>query len=253
MHLFPSSMPCCLSTPCWPQEQKILGKLSGKCSNSNQRACLELREAVANLADQTELARISIHEPDQDTRSVAVGRLTEQGLLAKVAVETFDRNVWQAAIQKLTDQTLLAKIVLPNVCLENTRLSLYSRKPIASVAPATPCDAGWDPRLEVALAAVRKIADQGLLAKIAAHGFYLDVRVGAVEELTDQAALGKIAVEAGDADVRKAAQAKLTDQAALAEIATEGKDSTTRRGAVSNLTDLGGASESRRRGQGQGC
>jgi hypothetical protein len=83
-------------------------------------------------------------------------------------------------------------------------------------------------------AAVRKLTDQALLAKVAVEATDADARAVAVGELTDQAVLAKIAVEDKDWYVRKVAVGKLTDKAVLAKIAVEDLNSDIRQAAVGN-------------------
>ena len=90
----------------------------------------------------------------------------------------------------------------------------------------------------VRMAAVYKLTDQALLAKIAVGDNDQYVRSAAVEHLTDQTVLVKIAIEANDIgyDVREAFL-HLTDQALLARIAVEAKNKDVRKLAVKDLTD----------------
>jgi hypothetical protein len=84
-------------------------------------------------------------------------------------------------------------------------------------------------------AAVGKLTDQAVLAKIAVQDKVRDVRLAAVKKLTDQAVLAKFALE--ELDIGRAAVGKLTDQALLAKIAVEGKYDEAREAAVEKLTD----------------
>lgn len=91
---------------------------------------------------------------------------------------------------------------------------------------------------DVRQAAVYKLTDQSLLAKIAVQDNNQYVRSAAVINLTDQNVLAKIAIEAVDFrfDVREAFL-HLTDQALLARIAVEAKNEDVRKNAVKDLTD----------------
>jgi hypothetical protein len=91
---------------------------------------------------------------------------------------------------------------------------------------------------DVRQAAVYKLTDQALLAKIAVEDNNQYVRSAAVINLTDQNVLAKIVIEAVDFrfDVREAFL-HLTDQALLARIAIEAKNEDVRKNAVKDLTD----------------
>ena len=88
------------------------------------------------------------------------------------------------------------------------------------------------------VAAVEKLTDQTLLAKIAVEDKHRWVRVAAVERLTDQTLLAKIAVEDKDWAVRKATVERLTNQTLLTKIAIEDEDRTVRKAASAKVTDL---------------
>ena len=96
----------------------------------------------------------------------------------------------------------------------------------------------------VRLAAVERLADQTLLAKIATSDGHERVRQAAVKRLADQAVLAKIAASDEDHNVREVALRmlidaveRLTDQALLARIATSDGHERVRQAAVERLTD----------------
>ena len=86
-------------------------------------------------------------------------------------------------------------------------------------------------------AAVKLLADQSVLAKIAVEDTDARVRSAATYRLTDQSLLAKIAVEDKDPGVRSAASSKLTDQSLLARIAIEDEDASVRSVAAGELID----------------
>jgi hypothetical protein len=90
---------------------------------------------------------------------------------------------------------------------------------------------------ELRFAAVRKITDQTLLAKIAIEDKTRNVRIAAFKELSDQALLAQIAVDIKEKNIRLVAVGKVTDQMLLRSIAAGDKDSDVREAAISNLTD----------------
>jgi hypothetical protein len=93
------------------------------------------------------------------------------------------------------------------------------------------------PDQQVRLAAVQKLNDQTVLAKIAMEDTDDSVRITAVDKLTDQAILEKIALESNDYLVRRSAVDKLIDQTILAKIALEDTWGSVRLSAVEKLTD----------------
>ncbi|MDI6451706.1 hypothetical protein [Anaerobaca lacustris] len=100
------------------------------------------------------------------------------------------------------------------------------------------CAGGLDSRYpNVRQAAVRRVTNQALLAKVAVEDEDGNVRGAAVAKLTDQALLAKVAVGDKDGNVRGAAVERLTDQALLAKVAVEDEDGNVRRLAVAKLTD----------------
>jgi hypothetical protein len=90
---------------------------------------------------------------------------------------------------------------------------------------------------EVGLAAVRRLADQALLADIAKTASDWRVRGDAVDKVTDQAALADIAKTDPAPNVRRIAVNKLTDQAVLAHIAKSDRYGEVRQAGVWRLTD----------------
>jgi hypothetical protein len=86
-------------------------------------------------------------------------------------------------------------------------------------------------------AAVAKLTDQALLAKVASEAKDYGVRLEAIQRLTDQTLLTKIALEHQDSYLRASAIKKLTDQTLLAKIAVEDKGPTIRCAAIKELTD----------------
>jgi hypothetical protein len=89
-------------------------------------------------------------------------------------------------------------------------------------------------------AAVRRVTDRALLAKIAVESTDPVARRTAVVMIEDQAVLASIARNERDAEVRKTAIERLSDQAVLTKIAHDDADVTARRAAVGKLTDQAG-------------
>lgn len=86
-------------------------------------------------------------------------------------------------------------------------------------------------------AAVRKLTDQALLAKVAVGDENGGVGQAAVGRLTGQAALAKVAFEGKASSVRIAAIGKLTDQTALAKVAENGGDRSVSAAAIAAMDD----------------
>ena len=110
----------------------------------------------------------------------------------------------------------------------------------AVLAKIAKTDSDWRVRtvaFEKLTGAIAKLTDQAVLAEIAKTGSESLVRKVAVRKLTAQALLAEIAKTDSESDVRKEAVEKLTDQAVLAKIAKTDSESDVRREAVKNLTD----------------
>jgi hypothetical protein len=104
---------------------------------------------------------------------------------------------------------------------------------LASFSPALAEDKGEMARI----AAVEKLTDQGLLAKISVKDKSAVVRKAAVERMTDQTALTTVAMEDKDRPLRKVAAERLTDQTMLAKVALQNDDGNVRKAAIDRLTD----------------
>jgi hypothetical protein len=105
--------------------------------------------------------------------------------------------------------------------------------------------AAKDVRGSVRRAALRRLTDQDLLARLAVEGRDPDQCEAAVKQLYEQRPLEKVAATAKYRDVRYAAIRKMTNESALAELAIETDDVATCEVAVSRLTDLARAEEGR--------
>ncbi|MGO9093761.1 MAG: hypothetical protein ACLQGV_00920 [Bryobacteraceae bacterium] len=99
------------------------------------------------------------------------------------------------------------------------------------------CAAGDQKACGKLKAAIRKLTDQALLAKIALESQYASARQAAVLKLTDQSLLVKIALQDQQANVRQAAVDSLNDQALLATLAIQSKYTPVRVAAINKLTD----------------
>jgi hypothetical protein len=109
---------------------------------------------------------------------------------------------------------------------------------VALLIGSVGCKSGLESEdISVRTAAVERLTDQAVLAKVAIGDKDEYVRRAAVERLTDQAVLAKVAIEDKDENVRETAVRKITDQALLTRVAIGDKDEYVRRAAVERLTD----------------
>ncbi len=91
-------------------DQANLAKIAQMNTDADMR-----RIAIARLTDQDVLAQIAQEDEDWDARKGAVSRLTDQSLLAQVALKAMDEDIRLDAIDKLTDQTSLAQVALADL------------------------------------------------------------------------------------------------------------------------------------------
>lgn len=115
---------------------------------------------------------------------------------------------------------------------------------IAPLVPDLPADEFAAMRLQYSdpegcLDAIRGVTDQSLLARAVLKNIDFNVSMAAIEKLNDQSLLAKVAAECKDNDdiVRAAAVRKLKDQKLLAKFAVESQGARTRKAAVQGLTD----------------
>lgn len=90
-------------------------------------------------------------------------------------------------------------------------------------------------KVKVRTAAVEKLTDQRLLAKIARTDNYEDVRLTAVKKLEDATVLVEIARTDESKYIRREALSKIADQALLAEIAKIDKDDDVQQAAIEKI------------------
>jgi len=156
-------------------------------------------QAVAQITDQTVLAKVALDNKDWAVRDAALDKLTNQAVLAKLAVKAAAdeddvlKPIGVGAVKKLTDQTLLAKIAME---LQYGYIGY----------------AAWD-----------ALKDQAVLAQIAQQAEDPGNRISALKKLTDQVLLAKIAEEDKDKDVRSDAFDHITDESLLAKLVTDNR------------------------------
>lgn len=106
-----------------------------------------------------------------------------QARFVKIVLGAKDMDTRKAALKQL-DQATLGKIAIDIKGLED---------------------------FELGFAVVEKVADQGVLARIALEAQFYDTREAAISKLTDKTVLAKIAAEDKDAGVRERAKRRLGD------------------------------------------
>ena len=95
------------------------------------------------------------------------------------------------------------------------------------------------------LAAIKKLKDQNILARLALNGSAAWVRKSAVERLTDQNVLAQVVLNDKDVGVRGRAVGKLTDQKVLAQVALNDEGLLTRAAATERLQKIRGGETAR--------
>ena len=90
---------------------------------------------------------------------------------------------------------------------------------------------------ELRLAALQKITDQALVAKVAIESKEWKIYEEAARLLTDQAALAEVAIKCRSTEVRRDAAKRLTDQATLLHVARLSTDGNVCSEVVKKLTD----------------
>lgn len=96
-----------------------------------------------------------------------------------------------------------------------------------------------EPAADVRQAAVRKVKNPDVLAKVALEDTDTSgwIRYDAVKAISDQQVLAKVAIGDPKYEVRKAALAKITDQSLLADVAVAGKEKWERSSAFEKITN----------------
>ena len=186
------------------EDQALLARIAVEAEYADVR-----RSAIDKLSDQKLLTRIALEDRSCPCHMAAVRRLSDQALLARIALDYQNGSCCLAAVERLSDPVLLAKVAIEagthqsesNVCVSSFRV-------------------GSDHEIEleherkrggVRAAAVDKLSDQPLLAKVAMENMAADssVRISAVQKLSDPTLLAKVSVEADCRDTRASAYRKL--------------------------------------------
>lgn len=183
--------------------------------------------AVEKLEDQALLAGIAVEAEYADVRKSAIDKLIDQKLLTRIALEDRNCACHRAAVRRLNDQALLARIALEyqndSCCLAAVeRLSapaLLAKVAIEAGAHRSESDVcvpgfrfGSDHEIEleherkrgsVRAAAVNKLADSSLLAKVWAEAECREARADAYRKLNELIPdVGSLRASTEDAHVR---------------------------------------------------
>jgi len=197
-------------------------KLARECEAGKEKSCRALFKiaqtdkdwkvrlaAVSRMSDSTMLSMIAKTDADEDLRKTAAANphLTDSVVLAEIAQKDAIGPVRRAAVNNanLNNPSLL------------TDLAMTSKDP------------------SVCKAAVAKLSEPVLLAKIARAAYLWDSRLLAVEKLNDPEVLAEVARNDEYHTVREAAVAKLLDPMVLTEIIQVEKDQAVRRRALTML------------------
>jgi hypothetical protein len=175
--------------------------------------------------DQEQLARQIVEAPDQAACRATFEKITNQTLLIELAMEGATDFIRLAAIPRVNDEVVLADFALSaKLVYKNPDIDAF----LEDLEKLTSARVG----------AVNRIANQGLLRKLAMEAESSDVRKAAMKRLTDQILIAQIAQEDQDFVVRFATIERLTDQDILAKIAARDKHDIVRSTAVKRLAHL---------------
>jgi hypothetical protein len=207
-------------------DQPLLAEIAirGVCPTTSRAAVARIRgrrlraviarQAVSGAArvaaagsDAALIAEIALHDPDPDTRGVAVTKVVDGALVARIARQDPDARVREAAVRSLHDA-----FVLSQIAFEDT-----------------------DPWVRTV--AIERVADQSALERIALSHLDADLRKSAVARLTSKATLAQIASGDPAPTVRHAAVARVDDQSVLTQIAREDVAPEVRAAAIGRVFD----------------
>jgi hypothetical protein len=235
-----------LSNTNMPVRQAALQKLTNQTALA--RVVMEERlygliiwPALDKITDQAILAKIALEDQSHFLRRAAARKITDQTVLGKVAVKDDEYSVLWAAMNNLTNQSILAKVAT-DAKSETIRKAAAAKIQVANLTDLA-CLAklaeGENPHIRWACAL--KITNQSVLAKIAGEDTDGRVNRAALNRITDQTLLAKLAIVAtiGDEAMRicEFAAWRLTNTVLLAQVAVEARNSQARRAAVAKITD----------------
>lgn len=189
-------------------------------------------EVVDALTNQDLLTEIANDGPDWLVRLEAQGKLTHNPFIAKYVHGGPDERL--AAVRRITNQVILTKIAMHDFAVGDTAAEkLTNQSTLAKIA--TNWAAPYNP---ARLVAVKRLADQALLEKLAIEDRWRAISLVAVERLTDQAALARIATNKDVKwEVRLTAISNITDQAALEYLVKKMPQAAIRLTAIKGITD----------------
>jgi hypothetical protein len=161
---------------------------------------------------------------------IDIKKITDQSILFKIVSgekgypllhSTFNKlsDIRVAAVNMITDQSTLASLALTPAVRKTTgdtveRNNDYHQNIIGY--PVEPDD-DYDQNMQIRFAAIKKITDQTVIAKLTLRGQPYFIKEAAIEMLADQTELSRVAMDEKEfmTDLRLKAISKLTDQVTL--------------------------------------
>ncbi len=198
-------------------DQAQLAKLAESDPDASVRA-----SAAARLTNGQKLAAIAANDADASVRLAAAGAAPDDSLLVKLATEDHDQATREAAVAELDRPDTLYRIVVHKMDVSTDLLG-----------DQFVMRAGQD-------AALAKIADPTLLAKIATRVEDQRLARTAIDRLTDQALIRGV-LKSDHWFARQAAAEKLDDPKAILDLISSEQDLDVLDAAVSRLGELGTA------------
>lgn len=154
------------------------------------RAAREL--TVSKITDQKLLAGVAKNARCSNVRKEAFEKLTDQEALADIALYGKDKDMRGQSVDKLDDQGILADIAKPDGYCWKCKAAFLLAAGESAIFANIAVVAGTEESLQVRRMAVRKLADQGLLADIAKNDKDAGIRMCAAEKLADNAYVQEI-------------------------------------------------------------
>ena len=195
--------------------------------------------AVEKVTDQQVLAKIACSDVDERIRGLAVRKLDnhEQAVLCEIAQNEANNEVRLAAVEKVVDQQVLAKVARADV---DARIRNIAVRKLDNHEQAVFCEiAQNEANNEVRLAAVGKVMNQQVLAKIAREDQDVGIRGLAARKLDarDQVLLCEIAQNETNNEIRATLIAKITDQGFLVKLLETEMNGHIRELIINNVSD----------------
>ncbi len=184
-----------------------LDKLSIKCREGNEKACLKLVDIVKN------------HE-DKSVSKAAIGYISDERVLADLAKEhSLSVDIKEIAVAKIKDQEILADIVkdpdMPAGIKEKCIDEITSENILAGIAK--------DPGVSASISekSIKKITDEKILKDVVLDNSLSEsIHEIALVKISDQNLIADIVKDPGvSVTIREKSVKKITDQNLIADIA----------------------------------